>query len=357
MLKHILRAASRSHTEPLNILTSPTHERFETGLAATCHNFYAWRGPGIKDWNRVFAPLPSNYTILDPSQGEAQLPPDVAFDLVLSQNKFGQFPVLSQLAKAHHLPLVSLEHTLPHPDWEQGMLRRMKEMRGDVNVFISDYSRDAWGWGEDEANVIDHGVDTGLFCPPPADHHRRPVILAVVNDWINRDWCCGFNLWREVTEGLPCFVVGDTPGLSLPAQTTAELVYRYQQSAIFINTATQSPIPTVLLEAMSCGCAVVSTENPMTTHLIRDGVNGFITNDRALMRERLTLLLQSPDLCRRLGDAGRQTIERRHRLSYFVDAWDKLLRRAASIVPRVRDEVGRPVFAMDVPGPSGWRSS
>lgn len=344
-ISSILRAAARDPDEPLNVLTCPTHERVESNLAATGHCFYAWRGQGVKDWNRVFAPLPRNYTLLDPSLGEAQLPPDVVFDVVLSQNKFGQFPVLLQLSKALNVPLVSLEHTLPHPDWDAGMILRMKQMAGDYNVFISDYSREAWGWGPDEAIVIDHGVDTELFSPPPSDWVRRPVILAVVNDWINRDVFCGFRLWQEVTRELPCFVVGDTPGLSQPAQTTDELVFRYQQNAIFINTATASPIPTVLLEAMACGCAVVSTENPMTKGLIRHGENGYITNDRSLMRQCLTTLLAFPDLCQRLGRGARRTIEERHPLPRFVENWDRLLRTAANTLPKVRGPRGEPIVA------------
>ena len=338
ILSSILRAAVREDGQPLNILTFPTHERYESNLAATAHNFYAWRGPGIKDWNRVFAPVPKNYTLLNGS-GESQLLPDIAYDLVLCQNRFGQFPIAKQIAKKLHIPLITLEHTLPHPEWSEGIVLRMKQMSGDTNVFISEYSRQAWLFEEQGSAVIEHGVDTKLFQPPPDSFVRRPVILAVVNDWINRDWCCGFNLWKEVTNGLPCFVVGDTPNLSLPAQSTEELVFRYQQCSIFINTATVSPIPTVLLEAMACGCAVVSTENPMTANVIQDGVNGFITNDRAKLRESLERLLASPDLCKKMGAEARKTIEDHHSLTSFVSNWDRVLRETANIVVNTRGQM------------------
>jgi hypothetical protein len=261
--------------------------------------------------------------------------PDVAYDLVLSQNKMGQFPIAKQLASKLHIPLINLEHTLPHPDWGDGVTLRMKQMSGDTNVFISDYSRQAWLFEEQGSVVIDHGVDTNLFQPPPPSFFRRPVILAVVNDWINRDWCCGFYLWKEVTDGLPCYVVGDTPDLSRPAQNTAELVFRYQQSSIFINTATASPIPTVLLEAMACGCAVVSTENPMTANVIEDGVNGFITNDKVKMRGSLERLLANPGLCSEMGKRARQTIEDRYSLASFISNWNEVLLSTANKVVNV----------------------
>ena len=57
----ILRQASRDLDAPLNILTFPTHERYEQGLAQTGHNFYAYRAEGIKDWNPNYGQIPDNY--------------------------------------------------------------------------------------------------------------------------------------------------------------------------------------------------------------------------------------------------------------------------------------------------------
>ena len=92
-MSSIMRAATRDPEEKLNILTFPTHERYESMLAKTGHTFYAYRAEGIKDWNETYAKLPSNYILLDPALGESQIPDYVDFDLVLSQKKFGQFQV------------------------------------------------------------------------------------------------------------------------------------------------------------------------------------------------------------------------------------------------------------------------
>ena len=82
-------------------------------------------------------------------------------------------------------------------------------------------------------------------------------------------------------------MVGDTPGLSEPAASTEGLVATYQNSRIFLNTSTISPVPTALMEAMSCGCAVVSTATCMIPEVIEHGVNGFITNDTQEMKQYL----------------------------------------------------------------------
>lgn len=330
-LSTMLRAATRRPDEPLNILTFPTHERYESNMCRTGHNFFSFRAPGVKDWNTTYAPVPSNYTLLNPKEGDAQIPPGLVIDVVLSQNKFGQFDIAKRIANRLNIPLVSLEHTLPHPGWGNGPKVKLKQQRGDINIFISEHSMQEWGWGQGEGRVIHHGIDTELFSPDNSIH-RKPQCLSVVNDWINRDWCCGFHFWKKATEGLPCFVVGDTPHLSKPAASLEELVWRYQQSAIFVNTATVSPIPTVLLEAMACGCAIVSTRNPMIEDVIQHSVNGYMADTPEDMKYVLGNLLGNEDECRRLGEAARETILTKFPLPLFVDAWDATFEDATKIV-------------------------
>ena len=332
-LSYIIRAATRDPEDKLNILTFPTHERYESMLSKTGHNFYSYRAKGIKDWNETYAKLPDNYHLLDPQLENNQIPEHVDFDLVLSQNKFGQFQIASQLSKQLHLPLVSLEHTLPMPQWTEGTLAQLREMRGHTNLFISDYSINAWGWEDrGDTQVITHGIDTDLFCPKEGE--RSDEILSVVNDWINRDWCSGFGIWQEVIQGLPYKVVGDTPGLSEPAASIEELVATYQNSRIFLNTSTISPVPTALMEAMSCGCAVVSTATCMIPEVIEHGVNGFITNDKEQMKQHLVDLLNDEDMAREIGDNARKTIVERYSTDLFVNNWESVLRNAANITFR-----------------------
>ena len=354
-LSYIIRAATRDPEDKLNILTFPTHERYESMLSKTGHNFYSYRAKGIKDWNETYAKLPDNYHLLDPQLENNQIPEHVDFDLVLSQNKFGQFQKAHELAKLLHLPLVSLEHTLPVPQWGEDIMSAVQSMRGDINIFISAYSIDEWGWKDfDDTAVITHGIDTDLFRPANTeknDQSREEVsldnladdwesvsishcILSVVNDWINRDWCCGFYKWRRVIEGLPYKVVGDTPGLSEPAASTEGLVATYQNSRIFLNTSTISPVPTALMEAMSCGCAVVSTDTCMIPEVIKHGVNGFITNDVQQMKQHLVDLLNDEDMAREIGDNARKTIVERYSAQQFVDNWNNILTQASSIIFR-----------------------
>lgn len=327
VLGSIMRAATRKG--PLNILTCPTHERTETNLCRTGHNFYAIRGSSVKDWNRTFAPLPANYTLLSPNE-EHPIPMDLEIDLVLSQNKFGQYQILSELARKFHVPLISLEHTLPHPNWTTENLRQLKGMRGTTNIFISEYSRGKWGWSPAEADIVHHGVDTEVF--RPLSLAKSPYVLSVANQFRTKEraWCIGFDFWQEAVHGLTWKHLGECPqGWSQPARDVDDLVRHYNETTVFCDTASFSPIPTVVLEAMSCGAIVCSRGNAMVPEVIKDGYNGFICPTPKLMRERLLDILNNPGNYTEIGENARKTIEEKFSLDHFIRNWDRVFRETA----------------------------
>ena len=250
VMSSLLRQETRDDDEPLNILSFATHERYQQMFGLTPHNFYLYRGPGLKEWDFKYAKLPANTTILNGVGEDQQIPKDVEFDLILSQNKFGQFAIAKRLSDSYQIPLLSLEHTLPHPQWSKGTLNMLRGLRGHTNVFLSEYSRDAWGWDGDYT-IVEPGIDSDTFKPLPGNY-RKPYILSVVNDWINRDVFCGFKLWKNVSRDLPVKVLGNTPGLSKAAESTGELVSAYQDAQVFLNTSQVSTMPFTVLESMAC---------------------------------------------------------------------------------------------------------
>jgi hypothetical protein len=251
----------------------------------------------------------------------------MAFDLVLSQNKFGQFQVLSDLSRRINVPMISLEHTLPVPSWPARTREECRNQRGVLDVFISEYSVSEWGFNMADPNVrvIHHGIETDIWTGWRGGDGK---ILTVVNDYINREWCCGFSLWKMVTEGLPANPWGATQGLSQPAKSPQHLLEVYQAASVFLNTSLISPVPTAMLEAMSVGCPVVTTSNCMLPQIIQDGINGFITNDPAQMRKRLTELLRDKELAARIGQAGRETVIHKFGDSLFIQRWNEVFRQA-----------------------------
>lgn len=309
--------------EKYNILTFNTHERYQTQLSKTQHNFYAFNSQGMKRWLTEHAPVPDRYY---------NLPNDciytgLGFDFILAQSKFGQIQAAHKINQVLKLPIVALEHTLPVKEWSYDQLSQMKQLVGDINVYISKYSADEWGLPQENRNVIYHSIDAELF-KPNEDVEKKRQILSVVHNFVDRDYCCNYSGWQRITKDLPTRVVGDTPGLSKAADSVDQLVREYQESTVFLNTSTLSPVPMALLEAMSCGCAVVSTATCMIPEVIEDGVNGFISNDENVLTQRVTHLLDNPDEAKRLGEKARQTILEKFSENSFVSNWNNIFNKA-----------------------------
>lgn len=316
----IISLANRPIKEKYNILTFPTHERYETELCKTGHEFYSLNLPNAKRWNVQQTSVPVNYHILP----ENQLCQYLDFDFFLVQSKFGQFQIAQKVNQHLGLPIICLEHTLPTPTtMSNAQINEMKNMIGNINIFISEFSKSAWGIN---GSVIHHGLDTEKF--KPQSKNKNGCILTVANDFQNRDYCLNFSGWKRVTANLNTKLVGDTAGLSKPAKNIDELVDEYNSCSVYFNSSTLSPIPMSLLEAMSCGCAIVSTATCMIPEIIQNGINGFISNDEKELRSYIELLLSDEDLRKTLGQNARQTIEQKFSEKVFVDNWNALFNMA-----------------------------
>ena len=308
-----------------NILTFDTHERYQQQLCKTGHDFYSFRYENCKHWDESYAKIPDNYYLMPDNSITAS----IGFDFILSQSKFGQFQASQHINQRFKLPVISLEHTLPISNWPDNQLQTFRSMSGDINVFISDYSKDKWDI-DNKAKVIHHSVDSEMF--KPVDGEKKPHVLSVVNDFINRDYCCNYQGWKRITDGLNVKLLGKTEGLSEPAGSIEELSQAYAEAQVFLNTSTVSPVPTCLLEAMSCGCACVSTATCMIPDIIDHGVNGFISNDEDELRGCIETLLKDEDLRSKLGAAARQTILDDFSEEKFINSWNETFDMAYGVI-------------------------
>jgi glycosyltransferase involved in cell wall biosynthesis len=321
-VSQITREATCRSDDIPNILCADTHEAQQVNQCRIRANFYAMPHKTFKVWNPAYRPIPDNYHHL-----RNGFPLDLDFDIILSQNKYSQFQIFSQIAEKNNIPLISLEHTDSHDSWPRDYLKsQWTNKRGDINLFISRYSVERWGFSHDDptVRVVNHGIDTSTFCPANVEKKNR--IIVVVNDYINRDKECNFSGFMRTASDLPVVIYGDTPKLSKPASSVEQLISEYQSSRIFYNTSLISPCPTSLFEAMSCGLACVSTATCAIPEIIQNGVNGFISNDEKELRGYLEMLLSDEKLATELGNNARKTILERYSLQQFVDSWNKIFR-------------------------------
>ena len=302
-----------------NILTFPTHERYETQLAKTGHNFYSFHIDKYKKWNSEQVIVPENYFIMP----EGDFSSYIEYDFILSQSKFWQYQAAKQIQKSIRVPIISLEHTLPTPQTIQpSHIEAMRNMVGDINIFISEYSAKAWDVKGKNIDIIHHGINTLEFNNLNLD--REDYVLTVANDFVNRDYCLNYSGWKRVTDGIKIKLVGDTKGLSVSASSTEELVLEYNKCGVYFNSTTLSPVPTSLLEAMSCGCAIVSTATCMIPEVIENGVNGFISNDETELRNKIQYLLHNKEARLDMGKRARETIENKFPEIAFINKWNEV---------------------------------
>jgi glycosyltransferase involved in cell wall biosynthesis len=90
----------------------------------------------------------------------------------------------------------------------------------------------------------------------------------------------------------------------------AELVQRYRAATVFVHPAHYEGLPTVLLEAMACGKAVVSTAVSGSLDVVEDGINGLLVPPRApaALAEAISSLVADAELRAQLGAAARCTV-------------------------------------------------
>ncbi len=111
-------------------------------------------------------------------------------------------------------------------------------------------------------------------------------------------------------------------------------------SDIMLHTSSWEGMPIAMLEAMAMGLPVVATDAVGNRDLIVHGVTGFVARDAKGLLQALEMLADSPDLRRRMGEAGRQRVTAEFDQSLLVWRWQALYaeldtqRSAKSVPPR-----------------------
>lgn len=100
----------------------------------------------------------------------------------------------------------------------------------------------------------------------------------------------------------------------------------YAAADLIVVPSTVENLPNTLLEAMACGLPAVAVQAGGMADAVRDGETGYLVaqGDIASLATRLRMLLDDVDSRRRMGQAGRQLIEREFSCSIQTERFSAL---------------------------------
>lgn len=107
------------------------------------------------------------------------------------------------------------------------------------------------------------------------------------------------------------------------------LAAHYRACDVFVMPSQQEGFGFSVLEAMAFGKPAIGACDGALPELIVDGVTGFLVkhDDVEALSDRLIRLLSNQPLCERMGQAGRQRMEREYTFDVFRDRLTRLLVR------------------------------
>jgi len=213
------------------------------------------------------------------------------------------------------------------------LLKQTLEKAAAVHCVSEDILANAVGLGLDpeKAVVIRPAVDPAVFSSVTEQCQTNPIKLVTTGSLI---WRKGYEyLLMSVKMLLDKGIVADlhiigegyersrilftAQDLEIASQVVLHgklpptaVIQELQQSDIFVLSSLSEGISNAVLEAMSCGLPIVTTECGGMREAIQDGVEGFVVpvRDPESMAEGLQKLALDPDLRKSMGRAGRERI-------------------------------------------------
>ncbi|HNW70694.1 MAG TPA: glycosyltransferase family 4 protein [Bacteroidales bacterium] len=85
------------------------------------------------------------------------------------------------------------------------------------------------------------------------------------------------------------------------------------------------------LQYMALGIPAVMSPVGVNNEIISDGENGFLAGSDAEWVEKLSLLIESPELRKKIGDCGRKTVEEKYSFNAWKDEYVRLFEELITI--------------------------
>lgn len=188
-------------------------------------------------------------------------------------------------------------------------------------VHVTDFNKLMWDNNGLESRVIQHGVtDNGYLW-----NGSLKKGIVVINNLTPRGRYLGADVFSYLSERLPLDIVGmgteDVGGREVLHPYLPQFISNYR---FFLNPIRYSSMPLSLCEAMMAGLPVVALSVTELPVIIRDGENGFISNDLNYLISKMSLLLNDANLARQLSKNARKTAKEKFSINRFINEWTRV---------------------------------
>lgn len=255
-------------------------------------------------------------------------------------------PVLYGSTAAHILripgiinSITGLGHLFIDPEPVTRLLRRLASwlyrinLRGTEVIFENPEDRKIfieWKFIKPEQGhlILGTGVDVERF-RPTARENDPPIVLFSSRILITKgilEYVEAIRILKK--KGIHArFALAGATDTGNPASIPAEQIEAWKQAGlvewwgwqsdmpaalartdIFCLPSYREGVPNALLEATACGLPIVTTDTPGCRDVVTNGVNGILVpvKDAQAVADALEILINDPDLRRRMGSAGRE---------------------------------------------------
>ena len=230
-----------------------------------------------------------------------------------------------------------MQATILYPFYESTLFSKSKCVTA-VSFSVAKELR-TYGLDIDRIAVIRNGVDEKTFTPINKGKPDQKYVLYTGRLWARKGLFDLLDCAEQVfliNSDIKFVIVGTGPFFSkieneiqkrgligkvmlLGRVPRVKLIQLYQNATVQVVPSHYEGLPTVLLEAMSCGLPVVATNVGGNSDVISSGKNGFLVPPKTpqALAKAILKLLDDEKLRKEIGDAARKTIE----MSY---TWDKI---------------------------------
>ena len=210
------------------------------------------------------------------------------------------------------------------------------------NAYLAEYAKRA---GAREVEIVPTVVDTECFVPRRTRKSRETLVIG----WIGSPTTIIFlepyrevfkRVWESCGSRAHFRIVGGKLANPLPKGMTCvpwsleSEVEQLQSFDIGImpmpdNEWTRGKCAFKAIEYLAVGIPAVCSPVGMNLEVISEGVNGFLPADENAWVEAICRLVEDDQLRERLGNAGRQTVERKFSVDLWAPVLEGIIREAA----------------------------